>query len=710
MNFQELIDQLLANSWRAGILIAALFAFRGVLRRFLDARVIYWFWVIVAVRLLLPFDVPVSVSAARYLPPAPWTYTGDFDTVPSVSASVPVVPGSVAPPAAASLREILLNEKTLAIVWTAGVATVLLAYFWASLSFRRQLSRSGRRAGKRTEQAVSSCSRAMGLNPIPVMEMDALSGPALFGVWRPRLLFPLGLADQLSDEELRLVVLHELGHLKRRDLFLQGLLVVSQAVHWFNPLVWLAGRLAREDRELACDEFVMAHTSHSGGHAYAKTLLRVLGLSRPGRPMLPAVGILETKNQIKQRIIMITKYQSTNARRIMLGAASILAVSAGLLMVNAAESGSNASAAAAAASGAPKGWVQNGSDPKAYEVGIDSTQPYKKPVSVYVKSLGPKTSEDKYKFGGMMQMCRADSFRGKRLKFTGYVKTLDVAGTANLWFRVDGENGKILAFDNMSDRPIKGTTDWKEYSVVLDVPETATALAYGIFVSGSGAGTAWLNDVQLIEVGSGVKSTNMEDTNTYPLNKVPDAPQNLDFSNGKSSDADTKDSKSQKTSRITSNADVLARVNDVAINIDQVNSVVGKKENEIRQKFTGEERDRQIAEARKQALTDLINRELILQEFEQRGLFIDQKIFDDRISEIAKNEFGGDKAALRAAVEKQGFSWEQFMKWEREKIIIAAMRELNTRGETEKKAREAKEEKWLQSLRDKASIQFLAER
>ena len=124
----------------------------------------------------------------------------------------------------------------------------------------------------------------------------------------------------------------------------------------------------------------------------------------------------------------------------------------------------------------------------------------------------------------------------------------------------------------------------------------------------------------------------------------------------------------------------------------------------------GEERDRQIAEARKQALNDLLDRELILQEFEQQGLYIDQKIFDDRISEIAKKEFGGDKAALRAAVEQQGFSWEQYMKWEREKIIIVAMRESNTRGESEMKAREAKEEKWLQSLRDKASIQLLAER
>ena len=198
-------------------------------------------------------------------------------------------------------------------------------------------------------------------------------------------------------------------------------------------------------------------------------------------------------------------------------------------MVNAAESGSNASAPAAASSGAPKGWWKNGSNPKAYDVGIDPTQPYKQPISVYVKSLDPKTSEGT--FGGMMQMCKAESFRGKRLKFTGYVKTRDVVGTANLWFRVDGEDMKLLQFDNMDDRPIKGTTDWKQYSCVLEVPEKATALAYGIFIAG--AGMAWLNDVQLMEVGSDVKSTNMEKAITSQQNKLPDVPQNLDFSNGK---------------------------------------------------------------------------------------------------------------------------------------------------------------------------------
>ena len=68
--------------------------------------------------------------------------------------------------------------------------------------------------------------------------------------------------------------------------------------------------------------------------AYAKTPLRMQGLSRPGRFMLLAVGILETKNQLKQRILMIQNYKSTSALRFVLGAAAILAVSAGLLMAH----------------------------------------------------------------------------------------------------------------------------------------------------------------------------------------------------------------------------------------------------------------------------------------------------------------------------------------------------------------------------------------
>ena len=79
-------------------------------------------------------------------------------------------------------------------------------------------------------------------------------------------------------------------------------------------------------------------------------------------------------------------------------------------------------------------------------------------------------------FGALSQFIRADDYRGKRVRFSAYVKTHDVSAAssgAGLWMRVDG-NGGILAFDNMQNRPIMGTTDWKLVSVVLDVPNDAS--------------------------------------------------------------------------------------------------------------------------------------------------------------------------------------------------------------------------------------------
>lgn len=78
--------------------------------------------------LLLPFDLPATVSAAPCFPPAPWTYALEYDPAPSALTAALAVPNSFFPPAARSLGEILFNEKTLAIVWLGGVVAVLLAH------------------------------------------------------------------------------------------------------------------------------------------------------------------------------------------------------------------------------------------------------------------------------------------------------------------------------------------------------------------------------------------------------------------------------------------------------------------------------------------------------------------------------------------------------------------------------------------------------
>jgi RNA polymerase sigma factor (sigma-70 family) len=169
---------------------------------------------------------------------------------------------------------------------------------------------------------------------------------------------------------------------------------------------------------------------------------------------------------------------------------------------------------------APSGWSQNGSNLKAYEVGVDQNVMWGGMPSAYVRSI---SDTDEPGFGGMMQTLAVDEFRGARVRLNGWIKIEDVSDGAQLWMRVDGKERGGIQFDNMQNRAPKGTKEWEEYSVVLDVPESAAAINYGFFVNGKGR--MWVNGLVVEKVGSDVPSTNLDFARTLPK-----TPQNLGFS------------------------------------------------------------------------------------------------------------------------------------------------------------------------------------
>lgn len=164
---------------------------------------------------------------------------------------------------------------------------------------------------------------------------------------------------------------------------------------------------------------------------------------------------------------------------------------------------------------APAGWFLAGSKPASYETGIDAEAAYNGHPSAYLKSKLLVTDG----FGTLMQDIRADKYAGKRLRLSAFARSEGVQDWAGLWMRVD-KGSQQLAFDNMQDRPIKATTGWQKYEVVLDVPQDATGIFFGVLLSG--AGSVWLNNVKLEVVGSDVPTT---------AKKVPDEPVNLNFEN-----------------------------------------------------------------------------------------------------------------------------------------------------------------------------------
>ncbi len=175
---------------------------------------------------------------------------------------------------------------------------------------------------------------------------------------------------------------------------------------------------------------------------------------------------------------------------------------------------------------APPGWSKNGSKPNSYSVGVDRNQGYGGMPSAYVKSLDPTVDG----FGGMMQTTSAEDLAGKRVRLSGWVKTEDANdGGGHLWLRVDGQQaGQMLQFDNMDNRPVKGTTDWQQYSVVVDVPPESAALAYGFFVAGTGK--MYVSGAKMEPVGPEVPSTNMLTGRTG--RSLPKTPTNLNFDTG----------------------------------------------------------------------------------------------------------------------------------------------------------------------------------
>ncbi|QPQ31222.1 helix-turn-helix transcriptional regulator [Lysinibacillus sp. JNUCC 51] len=166
-----------------------------------------------------------------------------------------------------------------------------------------------------------------------------------------------------------------------------------------------------------------------------------------------------------------------------------------------------------------KGWFISGSHPYNYEIGIDQENVHQGKAAGYLKS---KTVQDQDEFATMMQQFKANEFRNKRVKLSGFIKTENVKQFTGLWMRVDNASEDILQFDNMSDRPILGTNSWNRYSIVLDVPENSAIISFGILLTGKGE--VWLDGLRFEVVDNNTPTTHISFDN-----HLLEEPTNLSF-------------------------------------------------------------------------------------------------------------------------------------------------------------------------------------
>ena len=309
----------------SSVLILALLALRQLFRRTVSRRMQYALWLLVLVRLLVPVNVgtlahnvlsaaaPVQTVVEERLD-TPVLYVQDgterrpAQLLPGKeSQGEPLSPPSDAAQSAPAdeysivtptYRTVTLSEA-LTYVWYAGMAGVGAWFLFTNLRFARALRKA------RTPYRVEGCR-------YPVYLVSALPSPCLFGVLRPAVY--LNEKALQSPDALRFVLAHEQTHARHLDPLWSLLRGVCLTVYWFDPLVWLAAVLSREDCELACDEGTLRALGADERAAYGKALLALVPVcDKPQNPLLGATTMTSGKRSLKERITRIAENRQAKA-------------------------------------------------------------------------------------------------------------------------------------------------------------------------------------------------------------------------------------------------------------------------------------------------------------------------------------------------------------------------------------------------------------
>ncbi len=318
--------------WQSSLLVVVLFALDFALRRKVRAAIRYAFWLVLLVKLVLPPTLALPTGASWWLRPAaaapvaaPRVTTVvvsqpamPLPAIPLPARPAPVSPAMPPPPESVSLSGLAL------LAW--GIICLgLLGWLLARWSGVARRVRRALPMAHHLDGLLGAGEQALELPPrVRLRLADGPISPAVCGLIRPVILLPRSLVDDLTPAQLRAVLLHELAHLRRGDVWVNCAQALLQLVYWWHPLLWLANARIRRLREEAVDDAVML-ALRAEAHSYAPTLLEVAKLAFH-RPLagLGLVGILESKKALRQRIERLIDFRPP--RRAGLSFASILCV------------------------------------------------------------------------------------------------------------------------------------------------------------------------------------------------------------------------------------------------------------------------------------------------------------------------------------------------------------------------------------------------
>lgn len=296
-----------AISVSISLMVVVLLLLTPFLNKRYAAKWKYLIWIFLALRLLVPFrgvsgQFVMDMLSQRETQPALKSEeivtdidtNTDTDTGTPANVTVPSgriivqIPKQMTTPISVQPQQSNAGITILdivAIVWILGSIISISVHFSSYFHYKRQVMKKGRIiTDTHILSQMSELERELHIrHTIQAMEYQKATSPMIIGFWKPVLVLP---KEQYSLEELYFILKHELVHLKRGDIYFKLLFVAANAVHWFNPFIWMMQKEAAVDVELSCDERVTQGFDYAVRKAYTETLLSTIHKQCAKRMML----------------------------------------------------------------------------------------------------------------------------------------------------------------------------------------------------------------------------------------------------------------------------------------------------------------------------------------------------------------------------------------------------------------------------------------
>ncbi|MGL4344170.1 MAG: M56 family metallopeptidase [Cellulosilyticaceae bacterium] len=306
----QILESIISASLYASFVGVVVMLVRLLLRQYITPFWRYALWGIVLAKLIVPMGPESSWSLFNLLQAGEQAISTQEQARTRESAEYVVMTDYQAP----TVKQVdggawILNPWV--VCWLVGVLGVGSVWVMHRVILEQRLRRGTLIQDQRVLHLMERSKVALDVvGDVTLLLQEEVHTPALLGIWKPRILLTSDVLV-LEDDALEHILRHELAHFKRRDPWINMMLLGIQAIHWFNPVLWYLAKKVREDMELAADAKVAWSLAEGERLAYGHTLLRMLEMNGHSQTKGIVLGLADDKRIMKNRLEIVKKLAKT---------------------------------------------------------------------------------------------------------------------------------------------------------------------------------------------------------------------------------------------------------------------------------------------------------------------------------------------------------------------------------------------------------------